>query len=85
MIGPFCGIYGNGDFCSLDAIGCCWIQFSSNLWCRVGDGRLWWGYFLFHDDNVRTFHAANLFSYFCIEPYNECIAVFFLSCSCNVA
>ena len=74
------------NFTSSVAVGFSFPLFSGAGWwilClhEARDGCLCWGYFQLHDDNVRTSYAANLFSYFCNEPYNECIAVFCLLCS----
>ena len=51
------------------------------VYMKRGMGACVGGYFQLHDDNVRTSAAANVLSYFCNEPYNECIAVFCLLCS----
>ena len=74
------------NFTSSVAVGFSFPLFSSAGWWILGlhearDGCLCWGYFQLHDDNVRTSAAANVLSYFCNEPYNECIAVFCLLCS----
>jgi len=57
------------NFTSSVAVGFSFPLFSGAGWwilClhEARDGRLWWGYFELHDDNVRTSYAAKLLFFF---------------------